>query len=152
MLLWPALGKLELLYVIYDASCEIVYTNRVWTSRSYQNSASAVIIVLEAAREPCRDPSMQAIPHTHPLAVKVVFVGSSLKPCKAREKGGASSVHAVRGLICTRGQGPRLYTRNGFAVCTTVFLQPCISHAPCVQVHRYRSLAIVLQVQSCSSW
>ena len=27
----------------------------------------------------------------------------------------ASSVHAVRGLICTRGQGPRLYTRNGFA-------------------------------------
>ena len=29
---------------------------------------------------------------------------------------GASSVHAVRGLICTRGQGTRLYTRNGFAV------------------------------------
>ena len=36
--------------------------------------------------------------------------------------GGASSVHAVRGLICTRGQGPRLYTRNGFAVCTSLFL------------------------------
>ena len=31
-------------------------------------------------------------------------------------KVGASSVHAVRGLICTRGQGTRLYTRNGFAV------------------------------------
>ena len=41
-------------------------------------------------------------------------------------KVGASSVHAVRGLICTRGPGPRLYTRNGFAVCTRVFLQPCI--------------------------
>ena len=39
---------------------------------------------------------------------------------------GASSVHAVRGLICTRGPGPRLYTRNGFALCTTVFLQLCI--------------------------
>ena len=26
--------------------------------------------------------------------------------------GTASSVHAVRGLICTRGQGPRLYTRK----------------------------------------
>ena len=29
----------------------------------------------------------------------------------------ALSVHAGRGLICTRGPGPRLYTRNGFAVC-----------------------------------
>ena len=38
----------------------------------------------------------------------------------------ASSVHAVRGLICTRGQGPRLYTRNGFSVCTPLFLQLCI--------------------------
>ena len=65
---------------------------------------------------------------------------------------GASSVHAVRGLICTRGPGPRLYTRNGFAVCTRVFLQPCILRAPCVQVHRYRSLAIGVQVQSYSSW
>ena len=26
--------------------------------------------------------------------------------------GRASSVHAVRGLICTRGPGPRLYTRG----------------------------------------
>ena len=38
----------------------------------------------------------------------------------------ASSVHAVRGLICTRGQGPRLYTRNGFSVCTPLFLQLCL--------------------------
>ena len=38
----------------------------------------------------------------------------------------ASSVHAVRGIICTRGLGPRLYTRNGFAVCTSLFLQLCI--------------------------
>ena len=45
---------------------------------------------------------------------------------------GASSVHAVRGLICTRGQGTRLYTRNGFAVCTTLFLQLCNLCAPCV--------------------
>ena len=49
----------------------------------------------------------------------------------------ASSVHAVRGLICTRGQGPRLYTRNGFAVCTPLFLQLCILCAPCVQVVRF---------------
>ena len=55
----------------------------------------------------------------------------------------ASSVHAVRGLICTRGQGPRLYTRNGFAVCTPLFLQLCILCAPCVQVVRYRSLAVL---------
>ena len=38
----------------------------------------------------------------------------------------ASSVHAVRCLICTRGQGPRLCTRNGFSVCTPLFLQLCI--------------------------
>ena len=49
----------------------------------------------------------------------------------------ASSVHVVRGLICTRGQGPRLYTRNGFAVCTPLFLQLCILCAPCVQVVRF---------------
>ena len=55
----------------------------------------------------------------------------------------ASFVHAVRGLICTRGQGPRLYTRNGFAVCTPLFLQLCILCAPCVQVVRYRSLAVL---------
>ena len=55
----------------------------------------------------------------------------------------ASSVHAVRGLICTRGQGPRLCTRNGFAVCTPLFLQLCILCAPCVQVVRYRSLAVL---------
>ena len=55
----------------------------------------------------------------------------------------ASSVHAVRGLICTRGQEPRLYTRNGFAVCTPLFLQLCILCAPGVQVVRYRSLAVL---------
>ena len=66
--------------------------------------------------------------------------------------GRASFVHAVRGLICTRGQGPRLYTRNGFAVCTSLFLQLCILCAPCVQVVLYRSLAVVLRVKSYSSW
>ena len=55
----------------------------------------------------------------------------------------ASFVHTVRGLICTCGQGPRLYTRNGFAVCTPLFLQLCILCAPCVQVVRYRSLAVL---------
>ena len=55
----------------------------------------------------------------------------------------ASSVHAVRGLICTRGQEPHLYTRNGFAVCTPLFLQLCILCAPGVQVVRYRSLAVL---------
>ena len=62
--------------------------------------------------------------------------------------GRASSVHAVRGLICTRGQGPRLYTRNGFAVCTSLFLQLCILCAPCVQVILYRSSAVVFRVKS----
>ena len=52
----------------------------------------------------------------------------------------ASSVHAVRGLICTRGQGPRLYTRNGFALCTPLFLQLCILCAPCVQVVRFTTM------------
>ena len=53
-------------------------------------------------------------------------------------------------LICTRGQGPRLYTRNGFAVCTSLFLQLCILCAPCVQVVLYRSSAVVLRVKSYS--
>ena len=65
---------------------------------------------------------------------------------------GASFVHAVRGLICTRGQGTRLYTRNGFAVCTTLFLQLCNLCAPCVQVVLYRSLAVVLRVKSNGNW
>ena len=52
----------------------------------------------------------------------------------------ASSVHAVRGLICTRGQGPRLYTRNDFAVGTPLFLQLCILCAPCVQVVRFTTM------------
>ena len=65
--------------------------------------------------------------------------------------GPGSQVHADgsgqgrkgNGLVCTRGQGPRLYTRNGFAVCTPLFLQLCILCAPCVQVVRYRSLAVL---------
>ena len=76
----------------------------------------------------------------------------SKAPTATTAPGGASSVHAVRGLICTRGQGPRLYTRNGFAVCTSLFLQLCILCAPCVQVVLYRSLAVVLRVKSNSNW
>ena len=82
-------GKLELPYVMHDASCEIAYTNRVWTmtSRCYQNSASAVITVSEADREeklPGNSAETQACKQ-FPLVVKVVFVGFSWKPCqKAR--------------------------------------------------------------------
>ena len=63
----------------------------------------------------------------------------------------ASSVHAVRGLICTRGQGPRLYTRNGFAVCTPLFLQLCIlcaSMCAGCQVQVFSSLTAVYFVCS----
>ena len=38
----------------------------------------------------------------------------------------ASSVHAVRGLICTRGQGPRLYTRNGCCMYVHLCSYSCV--------------------------
>ena len=89
--------------------------------------------------------------------LEVLFINSQhifgyLGAATRIQRGTASSVHAVRGLICTRGQGPRLYTRNGFAVCTSLFLQLCILCAPCVQVVLYRSLAVVLRVKRYSSW
>ena len=77
------------------------------------------------------------------------FLGSQVH---ADGSGPGSQVHADGSghgrkgnglLVCTRGQGPHLYTRNGFAVCTPLFLQLCILCAPCVQVVRYRSLAVL---------
>ena len=67
----------------------------------------------------------KAKPHTPSMTLThyVTFMSHSDFCCTLDSlAGGASSVHAVRGLICTRGQGPRLYTRNGFAVCTSLFL------------------------------
>ena len=95
---------------------------------------------------------------THILSSIKVAVLKSVSPwvvstwgiCRYSERERAA--RSIANTYAFNWEGPRLYTRNGFAVCTSLFLQLCILCAPCVQVVLYRSLAVVLQVKSYSSW